>query len=527
MGRPSPGERPRRSSMSPSHTPMATKPMNAASAQRHQDEEPQRDADDGDEQQHAQDERHEEAKDARAEHLERLARDVAGPCGAIWRGAMAATTAPAMRTATAQPRYSSTRKVPRTPTSTSIDPCMSSTLVLDRGRRILRDGGIEVSGWCRPWCPGPSVDMRPDGDQRVHRCRGTLEGDIAVDHDHQAGVPGHGHVALDPDHDGRARCRVEGQVLADTDEHAPFVRGALGQGGGRQQQHQRHDQDRAERQQSGHVTPPQRSVLQCARGAWAIPDRRPDASSQGWPPRPASAADALVARGRLGDLRDATGARLRTPGGSDPAEQHLASRRREGSEVDRGGRTACKCRGEVIWHLQPLRGVEARPRTVRLGSFDGSEARGCHPLIGDQPLDTLLVRRGPHTARLAWREVQPASIVVEPPTRAVDPAEAECFLDGRPVVDGRPCRSAAANSPDHTPPVVAWFASSHARQVPRSSAGRRAHRRGRTRPRVWQRSTATHATMSPWSAEGAGRTIAAGRSALPGRAPGGHIPGGP
>ena len=45
-----------------------------------------------------------------------------------WRGPMAATTAPEIRTATAQPRYSSTRNVPRTPPSTSIDPCMSSVV---------------------------------------------------------------------------------------------------------------------------------------------------------------------------------------------------------------------------------------------------------------------------------------------------------------------------------------------------------------------------------------------------------------
>ena len=96
--------------------------------------------------------------------------------------------------------------------------------------------------------------MGLDGDQRVHRCRGALEGHVAVDHDHESGVPGHGHVALDPDHDGRARRRVKGEVLADPHQHATLIRGALCHGGGRQQEHQCHDQDRTEGQQSSHIT---------------------------------------------------------------------------------------------------------------------------------------------------------------------------------------------------------------------------------------------------------------------------------
>ena len=57
--------------------------------------------------------------------------------------------------------------------------------------------------------------------------------------------------------------------------------------------------------------------------------------------------------------------------------------------------------------------IEDLPRAVRLRPLDGGEARGSHPPLADQPLDARLVRRGPGAARLAWREVELAALVVD------------------------------------------------------------------------------------------------------------------
>ena len=125
--------------------------------------------------------------------------------------------------------------------------------------------------------PGPRVDMGPHRDQRVDRGAGAGEGDVAVDHDQQPGVSRDGHLALDTDHDRGARRRVEGQALPDPDQDAPFIAGTLGSRHGRERQHQRQEQDRHPRQESGHDTTSgvQRSVWR-GRERVSPPRQRPE-----------------------------------------------------------------------------------------------------------------------------------------------------------------------------------------------------------------------------------------------------------
>ena len=102
--------------------------------------------------------------------------------------------------------------------------------------------------------------------------------------------------------------------------------------------------------------------------------------------------------------------------------------------------------------------------------FDRGQARRRHPAGRDQPLDAGLVRGGPAASRLARREVEPCRARRRRARRAVDPAEAERLLDGRLVVQRRPCPIRGRQVTSHAPLAVAWFASSQARQVARSSA---------------------------------------------------------
>ena len=92
--------------------------------------------------------------------------------------------------------------------------------------------------------------------------------------------------------------------------------------------------------------------------------------------------------------------------------------------------------------------VERLPRPVRLGTLDRGQTRRRHQAIGDQPLDPRLVGRGPHAARLARSEVELAPLVVEVAAGAVDPSEAEGFLDGRLVFQADP---AGSRTPGHQP----------------------------------------------------------------------------
>src|SRR4051794_34121381 len=95
-------------------------------------------------------------------------------------------------------------------------------------------------------------------------------------------------------------------------------------------------------------------------------------------------------------------------------------------------------RGKIIGHLKAIDRFEDRRAAVRLRAFDDRDPGGRHAALGRQSFDSLSVRPGPRTARLAGREILLRAQVVERVCPAVDPTEAQGFLDRGHVVDRLP-----------------------------------------------------------------------------------------
>src|ERR1044072_511966 len=79
--------------------------------------------------------------------------------------------------------------------------------------------------------------------------------------------------------------------------------------------------------------------------------------------------------------------------------------------------------------------VGVLPATVGLRRLDLGQSSRAHPPGLDQPFCLLAVDPRPATARTARREALQEVLIVEGPLLAVDPAEAEHYLEGLRIAD--------------------------------------------------------------------------------------------
>ena len=146
---------------------------------------------------------------------------------------------------------------------------------------------------------------------------------------------------------------------------------------------------------------------------------------------------AFSCRGRLHEQGDALRARLRALRVVQIVETLLLRARRVRLVSLQGPRRRGKRTLEVGRHRHRVNGVERVPRAALLGQLDLLHAGVGHQAGGDQLLDARLVARRPPALRLARREQLFVIGLVNGVHQAVDPSEAERFLDGVVVADGR------------------------------------------------------------------------------------------